>query len=200
LPDSSIVWLNAGSRIEYPEKFDNEVRTIKLSGEAYFDVSHEEERKFVVKTGDITVNVLGTQFIVINYPNEKQAEVVLVSGKVHVNEADMENSEFKLSPGERFTLNKTTGKRIIEKMNTLSYTNWTEGKISFENAELKHIIKNLERWYGVSIICPENIGTRYNLTFTLRNEELEATMQMMSDIAPIRFEKTVEGIIVVNNK
>jgi ferric-dicitrate binding protein FerR (iron transport regulator) len=196
LPDSSIVWLNAGSRLEYPETFARHERDLKLSGEAYFDVRRDEGRKFLVRTGDIVVTVLGTQFAVINYPNEKLAEVVLASGKVCIDGVDEENSEFKLLPGERFAFHKTTNQRILEKVDISLYTNWLDDKLNFDNAELGYIIKNLERWYEVSFECPPSMETRYRLTFTLKNESLEHTLKMMADIAPLQFEKTPTGIAV----
>jgi ferric-dicitrate binding protein FerR (iron transport regulator) len=200
LPDSSVVWLNAGSRLEYPETFDSREREIKLSGEAFFDVRKEEDgRKFVVLAGNLAVNVLGTQFTVVNYPNEKLAEVVLASGKVSIQGADEENSEFKLLPGERFSFHKTTHQRIIEKTDISLYTNWLDGKLVFNNAELGYILKNLERWYGITFECPEYMKTRDHLTFILRNESLEQTLQMMTELAHLKFEKTATELIVMED-
>jgi ferric-dicitrate binding protein FerR (iron transport regulator) len=190
LPDSSLVWLNAGSRIEYPERFDSETRNVKLSGEAYFSVHPEKERKFTVQTDHIKVNVIGTRFTVIDYPEEKTAEAILVSGKVNIGLLGLNNPEVNLSPNQQFVFDKTNSNISINQVEASMYTNWINGRLNFDNENLADIITDLEHWFGTKFVYTEELGASYHLTFTIRNENLQQTLQMMESIAPLKFKQS----------
>jgi ferric-dicitrate binding protein FerR (iron transport regulator) len=196
LPDSSLVWLNTCSRIEFPETFDSETRRVTLSGEAYFSVHPEKERKFTVQTENIKVNVLGTQFMVIDYPEEKTAETILISGKVNVGLLGLTNPELNLSPNQQFVLDKTNSNITVNQIDASLYTQWISGRLNFDNERLADIIVNLEHWFGVKFVYPEDIGASCHLTFTIRNENLQETLQLMKSIAPLKFKQSNGKIII----
>ncbi len=199
LPDSTKVWLNAGSRIEYPEKFGVGTRQIKLSGEAYFDVTRKGKQPFIVTTEKLQVQVLGTKFTVNDYHNSPSAEAILVSGKVNVNIAgDSLQRYFELSPNEQLIFDEKQHATTIQSVNAAQYAEWIDGRLSFENAELGHIVSRLERWYGRSIECPRDLEVRYRLTFTVRKESLEQIIQMMQSAAPIKFQQMGDEYKIVN--
>lgn len=197
LPDSTKVWLNAGSRIEYPERFMGDIREVKLSGEAYFDVVRNEKQAFVVSTDHLQVHVLGTRFVVTDYKNEKKAETVLVSGKVQVN---TENQQFNLSPNEQLVFDPGQQTASVRDIDASQYTGWISGKLTFDDAELDDVINKLERWYGVNIKYPEELGKNYRLTFTIRDETLSQIMQLMQNMIPIKFNLSEnDGYVIENN-
>ncbi|MDR2039722.1 MAG: FecR domain-containing protein [Bacteroidales bacterium] len=191
LPDSSIVWLNAGSRIEYPEEFLTGTRQVRLSGEAYFDVKQNKKQPFTVTTEKLQVHVLGTQFVVSDYSEDTMTETVLVDGKVAVNiNKDSSGRLFELSPDESLTFDETKHSTNIRKINALQHCQWITGRLYFDNVELGDIIKQLERWYGKKVSCPENLGKYYRLTLTISDESWETIIQLMQSAAPIKFRKT----------
>jgi ferric-dicitrate binding protein FerR (iron transport regulator) len=191
LSDSSVVWVNAGSRLEYPARFAPDARNVKLDGEAYFDIRMEKNKPFTVLTNRIQVRVTGTAFTISDYADAGTTETVLVSGKVNVQVPNGDNyRNVKLLPDQQFILDNTNGHIRINDIEATKHAEWINGRLSFENATLGHIISRLERWYGVRFDCPDELQNSYQLTFTVRNESLPQIMQLVQNIAPVRFEQT----------
>lgn len=191
LPDLSKVWLNAGSRIEYPEAFNDTIREIKLAGEAFFDVTGNEKQPFVVSTCNMRVNVLGTRFSISDYYDEEVAEAVLVSGKVRVNtKTGSENRRFDLSPNEQLLFDTKYHTTSVQNIDASLHTAWTNGRLSFDDTELDVVIHQLERWYGIKVSYPEELGKSYRLTFTIRNESFTQIVQLVQNSIPVIFKKS----------
>ncbi len=198
LPDSTKVWLNAGSRLECPEVFEPGFRQVKLSGEAYFDVVRRVKQPFYVQTNKLRVSVLGTQFTVSDYQHDTSAETVLISGKVNVNVlSDSIKRAFELSPNEQLIFDGQQHATTIQTVAASQWAEWINGRLYFDNAELGFIINSLEHWYGKKIECSRELGALYRLTFTVRNESMEQTVRLMQSIAPISFRETTDGIFQV---
>jgi len=201
LPDSTKVWLYAGSRIEYPEKFDPKVRQVKLSGEAYFDVTHQEKQLFCVQSNKLLIRVLGTQFTVSDYQNGASAEAVLISGKVNVHVLnDSTKRTFELFPNERLLYNEQQQSTVIQTVDASQWSGWIHGRLHFDNAELGYIINKLGRWYGQKIECSPELAARYRLTFTVRDESLAQVARLIQNIAPVNFQLTGDYYQVVDKK
>lgn len=152
LPDGSSICLNAGSSVTYSQGFGVVDRNITLSGECYFDVAHNEEMPFVVKTHDLDVKVVGTRFNFRNYPNDLEAIVSLIDGRIALanNLREDDNDRF-LNPGQRVVLDKHVGVMRIETKDVENSIQWTTGNIFFDEELLPDITKELERQYGVKI-------------------------------------------------
>jgi transmembrane sensor len=152
LSDGSQIWINAGSRIIFPNKFSGRKREIYLVGEAYFEVAHDQRKPFLVKTSTVTVQVLGTSFNVSSYPDDDFVSAVLKEGKIRMeeNDASVFNSSVELSPNQ-IAVFKKDGKGIqVSKTNQEFYTLWKEGVLKFENAEINSLIIKVERYYNIS--------------------------------------------------
>lgn len=198
LPDSSKVWLNAGSRIEYPEIFTDTIRAIKLIGEAFFDVTSHKKQAFVVSTDNLQIRVLGTRFSISDYRDGESAEAVLLSGKVRVNaETGLEIKQIDLSPDEQLLFCKESQTMSVQNIDALLHTGWTKGRLSFDDTELDIVISRLERWYGIKINYPEKLGKSYRLTFTVRNESFEQIVQLIQNSIPIRFNQSENNIYTI---
>jgi transmembrane sensor len=125
LPDSSVVVLNSGSTLSYPNKFETESRTVKLTGEAFFEVKKNSKRPFYVKTKDVTIRVLGTKFNVKSYPDENTSETTLVSGSVEILQNSVQNDKAKknniasifLKPNQKAIFTRTTGITELKDLN-----------------------------------------------------------------------------------
>jgi ferric-dicitrate binding protein FerR (iron transport regulator) len=153
LTDGTKVFLNAGSRLIYPENFTGKNRKVFLVGEAYFDVKHDEEHPFIVQLSDIRIKVLGTRFNVSAYPGDKVIETVLEEGKVCVreNNAGFFDKSTELTPDQMACFNKVTRETNVKKVDADDYTLWTKGLMKLESTDLCRIVKKLERFYNIRI-------------------------------------------------
>lgn len=150
LPDRTSVVLNADSKLSIPDEFVGKERRVKLDGEAFFDVSKDAERPFIVETASGCVKVLGTKFNLSVYANDEFVQTTLVEGKV-VFQGNDRVGEKVLNPGEQVTYDKVSGKLSVARVNTAIYTAWTEGKWIVEGVRLEDIMKQLSRWYDVTV-------------------------------------------------
>ncbi|WP_298712177.1 FecR family protein [Chitinophaga sp.] len=149
LPDGSGVWLNAASSLRYPTRFDKSDRTVELHGEAYFEITPMANKPFRVKAGGKTeVLVLGTRFNVSAYGNDAQIAATLLQGKVAVNQK-------VLQPGEQAQV-EGTALRVL-KADTLQVTAWRNGMFNFENADIREVMNQLERWYDIDVVYENGV-------------------------------------------
>ncbi|WP_190811175.1 FecR domain-containing protein [Flagellimonas sp. S3867] len=162
LSDGTMVKLNAGSTIKYPIQFiEGASREVEVWGEAYFDVTKDENHPFLVNANNIQIKVLGTKFNVSSYPEDEDIHTVLVEGSVQLFNTDSEHAEnsFVITPSQKASWDKELGEMTIKEVDTNIYTSWINGRIIFKNIPFKNIRKKLER--------------RYNVTITNNNESLD---------------------------
>ncbi len=184
--DGTEVWLNSGTKLKYPSTFNSKDRTVELIGEAFFKVAHNKNLPFKVKTGMLEVEVLGTSFNVSAYEDEENQSVVLVEGKVQLNNLDG-NKIANILPGQMVVKN-SSDKVLVTNVNTYSHTSWKEGKVSFTAERMVDIAKKLERWYNVEITFKNENLKDYEFTGTiLRNKPIDQTIMALELLAPIKF-------------
>jgi ferric-dicitrate binding protein FerR (iron transport regulator) len=152
LPDGTKIWLNNNSKITYPRKFNTNERLVELSGEAYFEVTHDTKAPFIVLTSDLKIKVLGTKFNVQAYPNDKFIETTLISGKVTVLANDNPENENILKPGESLTYDKINNNLSKQEVDTRFYTYWMKGEFVFKDEKFEVLAKRIERIYNVEIV------------------------------------------------
>ena len=152
LVDGTKVWLNTGSTIQYNPTLWGENRVIKLTGEAYFKVTENQHKPFIVETQDVQVKVLGTSFNVKAYPDERNTETTLEEGRIQLSVNDFpEQTPVELNPGDHAVYQTDNKKLNIEKTDTYLLTAWRNGKYIFKDADLKTIVQQLEKLYDVHI-------------------------------------------------
>lgn len=176
LSDGTKVWMNAESKLQFPEFFQGKTREVILQGEAYFEVAKDATRPFIVKTDYFSTKVLGTTFNVKAY-SEKDANIVLIEGSVAVKQKN-ENKEAILRPGQQFTI---TGKRsLVREVDTYPYTQWREGFFYFENQTLFEIMQELGRWYNVNIAFddPDKMNIRVHFVYNRSHSLINAVKNM----------------------
>jgi len=198
LPDGTVVCLNNNSKLLYPDQFEDNNRTVKLEGEAFFEVMHNESAPFLVETGDMVVKVLGTKFDVRSYPDEAFTETILLSGKVEVNLTG-NNETVVLSPHQKISIDKQTGKHIIENVDASEYTLWKNDRLVMDNEELGTIFRKIERWYNIDITYDNNIPLTSRYSITITDESKEEILRLLTIVAPIRY-KTENGKITIKRK
>lgn len=157
LPDGTIVWLNAGSSIEYPTAFSSKERRVRVKGELYFDVVKNVHKPFIVETDNINLEVLGTEFNINCYDNESQLKTTLVTGSVKVSSAKNSSALAVLKPGQQAILNKAqplpgeTAFRVVNVKDINQVIDWKNGLFNFEGADIHQVMRQLERWYNIKV-------------------------------------------------
>lgn len=187
LPDGTRVWINAGTTVQYPEKFAGNNRIIKLSGEAYFDVKKDESHPFIVETRKLSVKVLGTEFNVSAYPDDEQTITTLNSGKIEIETSQKET--YVLEPDQQLALNNHTKKVVIESVVSSDYSDWKSDRLIFDNVTLNEIIKILERKFNISFKVDKDIeNKRYTLKFS-EKDSLEQILEVLTGVSDFTYEK-----------
>ncbi|MGV8133783.1 MAG: FecR family protein [Mangrovibacterium sp.] len=187
LADQTHVWLNSGARLSYPSNFNGDTREVKLTGEAFFDVTKDGKRPFHVVTPNLTVNVLGTTFNVEAIDQSNLTNVTLVEGKVKL-EDQKGNLLAVLAPNENALYDTRKGKVELTKVNTGLYTSWKEGIIFFRDEKLSDISEKLERWYNVKIIFDDEAARELKFTgAVLRNKPVDQIMEILKFTSGIAY-------------
>ena len=177
LGDGSKIWLNADSRLEYPSCFVGDRRVVKLYGEAYFQISKDEKRPFIVETDGLQTIVLGTEFNVRNYKKEN-SHVTLIEGSVKVNNTANEYSVV-LSPGENARVMED-GSLGVQKVDVDTYIYWRDGYFYFDNRTLAEIMQDIGRWYNVNVVFDDARVMDYKLRyFCKRDEGIEKAVERL---------------------
>ena len=193
LPDGSEVWLNQGTKLEYPARF-GKVRTVSLSGEAFFDVAREEDAPFEVRTEKLSIRVLGTEFNVNARPDSPEASVTLISGSVEVAAGAQTHS---LRPLEKLVFDKANGQVTVTHIEP-NANDWRSTKLNFNKMMLCDIFRTLATYYGATITTASPQSYDEPITVRLSGDESkEAVMQMLSEISGrFRYETHGDTIIV----
>lgn len=197
LPDSSEIWINAGTTIKYPKEFKGEQRTIYLDGEAYFSVKRDISKPFIVETNNLSVKVLGTRFNVKAYTDDKKVVATLTSGKVEVS---TDKNSYILKPNEQLTFNTNTLTTIINEIPTNETDAWLSGQLIFTDASFDDILQTLERRFNVliesNITNPKEL---YTVKF-LKNDSLDNVLNILSDVIGGFSVQKQENKIILNRK
>ena len=168
LPDSTHVWLNARSKLVYPISFGKDIRQVELNGEAYFDVIHNEKQPFVVKTPQMDIQVLGTEFNVTAYSSSSDFEVALLRGCIELSSPRL-SSNYRMKEKELIRLQNN--KLISKDISDYDYFRWKEGLICFNNESVATIIEKLKLYYDIDIEVYNQkfINSRYTGKFRTKD-------------------------------
>lgn len=196
LPDSSEIWINAGTTIKYPKEFEGDRRTVYLDGEAYFSVQKDTSKPFIVETNNLSVKVLGTKFNVKAYSNDNRTIATLTSGKVEVNTA---NNSYILRPNEQLTFNNNTSTTIVDEVPSTETDAWLSGQLIFTDASFDEIVQTLERHFNISITNNTTIAPTklYTVKF-LKDEQLNDILNILGEIMNVKYQKKGNQLIIDN--
>jgi len=175
LPDSTKVYLNSKTSLSYPLGFNNNIREVKLSGEAYFEVTENKEVPFIVAS---------------RYPHEELTEIILVEGGITLFQGNYHTAKkdiIQLKPGEKAFCLDSDKKMAIDKVNTGKYLAWKEGLLVFREDPMPEVVRRLNRWFNVDIQLegPELKDWAYTATF--EDESLEQVLELLKISAPIEY-------------
>lgn len=195
LSDGTLAHLNAGSRLIYPSIFVQKNREVFLIGEGYFEVAHNPERPFIVKTPDLNIIALGTVFNVLAYPSDKIIETTLVEGRVELRDNTFQifKKSFPLKPNEQATFNRETLKTTARPVDVNEYVAWHEGVLNFHSTDLSRIIPKIERYYNIQIILNNpSLATRSISGKLVLKENKENVMEVLASTARVELTKINE--------
>ena len=186
LSDGTKVWLNSGSTLIFPPAFSGNSRDVQLIGEAFFDVTHNKEKPFYVKTEAFKMKVYGTKFDIQAYKQDNASSLILVEGKVSMkSNEDVYDKEVFLTPNQRATIVDGSRRIEIDKIeNSEEYTSWTEGYLSFSNEDITHLLKQVSRYYNVNI----------DIVTTKKVDKIFGKLDLKDNI-----EKVLDGIAFISN-
>lgn len=198
LPDSSLVYMNAGSKLEFPVSFKNHsLREVIAYGEIYFEVKPDGKR-FITHIDDMLIEVLGTSYNVNSYAEDNEPTVVLVEGKVALRKENQKES-LQLVANELATYSKEQGKFIKRKVNTRLYTSWMEGELVFREESFTNILRKLERHYALNLTSEdEHLNAQvFNASFK-SGESIENVLRYFKEIYDIEYQVKEDEIIITN--
>ena len=187
LPDGSRVWLNAESTIRYSIPFVRKTREVDLVGEAFFDVEKNPESPLEVKFNQLVVRVLGTQFNVKAFADDRQVEVVLKEGSILLkNERKGSSKEHVvLKPDQQWVFDKTTRSAVLNEVNADEYIAWHRNRLVLNKTPMAELVKQLERWYDIKVMIKDQELYKYKFTTVFDNEPLYRVIELLEISSPI---------------
>jgi transmembrane sensor len=195
LPDSTVVWLNAGSKLTYNEHFGSTNRNTTLIGEAFFDVK-KSTMPFLIHANSVQIKVLGTAFNVKAYPDEKTTETSLIRGRVEITLDKRPGELYILKPNEKLVVanepekiktKPSEKKEPIAVLGNLTHvddstvieTSWVENKLVFEDESFADVAKKMERWYGVNIFFADETVANYHVYGSFTKETMAEALDAL---------------------
>lgn len=220
LPDGSIVWLNAGSKLTYNRDFNQQLREVSLTGEGFFDVARNKEKPFIIHTSTINVKVLGTVFNVKAYPQDKRTETSLIRGSVEVTIQSRPDDKIILSPSEKLivengnarlekqknssvktneiaaniiTLNRITVNPIDS---TIAETEWVNNRMVFRDETFEDLVVQMQRWYNINIEIRDESLKNKRLTGIFESETVTQALDALKFSLPFKYDQEGNNIFI----
>lgn len=199
LPDGTRIWLNAGSRLQYPSRFTGTTRELTLDGEAFFDVARNPSRPFIIHLNKGTIRVLGTSFNVRAYSTEPVVETSVATGKVAFiprYQKERQQDTFYLAADSKAQFSVAGDRVTTSATNSGEDKAWTEGQLIFRSMLFRDIAAGLERSFGVRIVFADSTLEQYRLTGSFRNNSLEEILYFLSRTKTFHYTITDDQILI----
>ena len=196
LPDGTKVWLNQSTTLTYPSSFSDDIRSVHLEGEAYFEVAKNKAKPFIIESESMRIKVLGTIF---NFKTRKELQITeasLIQGEIEV-KGENEEGMIILAPGQKAELNKTTGRLLVKQVNTKIDAAWHDGLIPFDQASIVDIAQTLERFYNVKIIVSPDADLTKTYSGVLKQKEsINEVLKSLTNSTPLRYKIVGDSIFI----
>ena len=221
LPDGTVVWLNAGSKLTYNKTYGQTLREVNLSGEGYFDVVKMKDKPFIINTADIRIKVLGTVFNVKAYPQDKKTETSLIRGSIEVTINNRPSDKYFLSPNEKLVVENDevlmkTGEKVkgsslrsvntplisLNKLNystadsTLAETEWINNRLVFRDESLEELAVKMERWYNMNIEIRDEDLKQTRVSGIFDSETIDQALEALKISIRFHYEQEGNNIII----
>ncbi len=196
LPDGTEVRLNVNSTLTYQQDFGQTDRSVTLSGEGYFKVKRDENKRFVVHTDGIDVTVLGTTFNVYAYEDRGFYEMALIEGHVCVNATTSPDKMLYANPNEKITYNKRTGDLSLETTSAKAETAWVSDELVFRHEPLREVFRCLERRFGVTFCVNDTTFENDAYTGVFREKSVEAVLDILRQHYGFKYKRVGDEIYI----
>lgn len=194
LPDGTKVILNSSSSLQYPSRFTNENRAVKLMGEAFFSVTKDKKEFVVDALNGSKIVVHGTEFNVEAYEGSETVQTTLVSGKVSFSYLNGGKREkLMIHPGQKAIYNIARSKVLVKSVHVDVETCWKDGRLVFKNTPFEEVLKNLSKRYNVEFVLKNPSLKQHSFTATFDNQRLERILEIFRISTNIRFEYVEDG-------
>jgi len=200
LNDGTVVWINSHSKITLPADYSAENRSLKMTGEAYFEIKKNPLSPFKIQTNGLKINVLGTSFNVRSYLEEKKIITTLEEGKVEI--LTKENNTIQLLPGQQAIYDKVVKTILQKKVKTKYFTSWKNGELYLDKMSFKNLIYMLEIWFEYDFKFNHSDFINTHFTGVLKKEkDIEQILEMIDHVTPINYTiDTTKNIIIITPK
>ncbi|WP_214227790.1 FecR family protein [Pedobacter sp. B4-66] len=195
LPDGTNVWLNAASSIRFPTDFTGNERRVEIQGEAFFSVTKNAKKPFIVSVNDAEIKVLGTEFNVMAYQDEKALKTTLVEGSVVF--SNHGGKEVVLKPGQQSLLTKMGDIEVLDHVNIDNVVAWKNGFFDFNGDNIESVTRQLARWYDVEIVMDKSSNDLFYAKIP-KNTMLLDVLKALELTGKVRFEVQDRKINVIN--
>jgi transmembrane sensor len=183
MPDSTTIWLASHSRIVYSSAYNKDDRQVQLVGEAYFEVKHDAQRPFIVKTATLATRVLGTHFNIKADSTEQQIAITILEGKVAVSRVDSVTQTAvplaTLAPNQQLVYNRQTGKTQQHNVTAYDYAVWKDGVLNLKNITFDEGLKRIAQWYDVKISVADPYINTCVIHASFQNQPLETVLKSL---------------------
>jgi ferric-dicitrate binding protein FerR (iron transport regulator) len=197
LPDGTTVWLNAGSELIYSQGFGINDRNVRLTGEGYFEVAHNADLPFCVQAGDLQINVLGTKFNVRNHLDDHQATVSLLEGSVSITNTITPSEEITIEPNQKISFDRESGDFRLTEITASHSIGWINGNLFYDDELLVDIVRDLERYYNVTITVEPNAAhQRFYIRLNRTEKTIEQIVEAMASTGRITYSMTGREIVL----
>lgn len=195
LSDGTKVYLNAGSTFTYPSFFAEGKRNVQLNGEAFFEVSANKEKPFVVHTHACDVEVVGTKFNVDAYDKENTFSAALMEGRIKVRNNEHPSPALDLYPDHKVTL--SGGKLAVSPISDYDIYRWKDGLICFKNLDFIHLMKRIEKYYGIELVIKNPSLSRHSFSGTFRiSDGIENLLRVLQKDVDYRYTRSEDGNVI----
>lgn len=197
LADGSRVWLNAESSLEFPAAFTGGERRVKITGEAYFEITKNKEKPFIVQKGDVEVKVLGTHFNVNAYDGDESMKITLIEGSVKIT---IPGKSALLRPGQQAMLSSADmanyRMQIINNVDVDAVVAWKNGFFQFQNSSMKEVMGQISRWYDVDAAFNPEVHEGHYTGSIRRSSSLSQVLKMLEVAGDVHFSIVGKQIII----
>ena len=194
LADGTRIILNSGTNLRIPSDFNKEKRVIELEGEGFFDVAPNQDKPFIIRSGNAQVRVLGTSFDFKSYKEDEFIKLTVSTGKVRINVTD-QDLQLSVSPNEHLSINKVDGNINKETIQENNYIKWIQGSLYFHKEPILEVIKTINRTYNRKVIL-QCKSCDYKITGTHDNKSIEAVIEAICFTTGLHSRQEGDNIII----
>ncbi|WP_337965300.1 DUF4974 domain-containing protein [uncultured Flavobacterium sp.] len=201
LSDGTIVSLNSGTTLRYPEQFGiNGKRNVFLTGEAFFEVAKDKQHPFIVNANKVDIEVLGTKFNISAYPENPTVNSTLIEGSIQMYEVENKENLVLLLPNQMATWQNNAKKITTKAVDPSFYSAWTKGELAFKDTPFSTITKIIQRTYDVEIINENTVLAKQNFTGTIKisDSSVENILELLKRDTPFNYSIEENTITITN--